>query len=176
MKNIKNYFNRLLKKFLIQLKRLKGTPYEIAAGFACGVAISFTPFIGFHLILAAITAWIIRANVVSSAIGTLIGNPWTFPFIWIAVLSTGRFLLGDAVTSDPVNFIGIFESASKALLTLNFKNFGRDVWPIVFPMLIGCVPYYIISWILSYKIIKVMLDRMAARRAKRQAALKENIK
>ena len=176
MESIKNYFNRLLKKFLVQLKRLKGTPYEIAAGFACGVAISFTPFIGFHLILAAITAWIIRANVVSSAIGTLIGNPWTFPFIWIAVLSTGRFLLGDAVTTDPVNFISIFESASKALLTLNFKNFGRDVWPIVFPMLIGCVPYYIISWILSYKIIKVMLDRMAARRAKRQAALKENIK
>ncbi|MBR6355499.1 MAG: DUF2062 domain-containing protein [Alphaproteobacteria bacterium] len=176
MESIKNYFNRLLKKFLVQLKRLKGTPYEIAAGFACGVAISFTPFIGFHLILAAITAWVIRANVVSSAIGTLIGNPWTFPFIWIAVLSTGRFLLGDAVTTDPVNFISIFESASKALLTLNFKNFGRDVWPIVFPMLIGCVPYYIISWILSYKIIKVMLDRMAARRAKRQAALKENIK
>lgn len=173
---MKNYFNRLLKKILVQLKRLKGTPYEIAAGFACGVAISFTPFIGFHLILAAITAWIIRANVVSSAIGTLIGNPWTFPFIWIAVLSTGRFLLGDAVTSDPVNFIGIFESASKALLTFNFKNFGRDVWPIAFPMLVGCVPYYIISWLLSYKIIKAMMDRIASRRAKRQAAPKENIK
>ena len=174
MKNIKNYFNRLLKKFLVQLKRLKGTPYEIAAGFACGVAISFTPFIGFHLILAAITAWIIRANVVSSAIGTLIGNPWTFPFIWIAVLSTGRFLLGDIATADHVNFVKIFESASKALLTLNFKNFGRDVWPIVFPMMIGCIPYYIVSWFLSYKIIKIMLDRIAARRAKRLAKLKED--
>ncbi|MBR3677021.1 MAG: DUF2062 domain-containing protein [Alphaproteobacteria bacterium] len=154
---------------LLQLKRLKGTPYSIAAGFACGVAISFTPFIGFHLILAAVTAWIIRGNVVSSAIGTLIGNPWTFPFIWIAVLSTGNFLLGDIVTAGQVNFIRIFESASKALITLNFSHFGRDVWPIFFPMLVGCIPYYIISWLVSYKLIKITMDKIAKKRAKRIA-------
>jgi uncharacterized protein (DUF2062 family) len=166
---IKNYFSRLFKKMLLQLKRLKGTPYSIAAGFACGVAISFTPFIGFHLILAAVTAWIIRGNVVSSAIGTLIGNPWTFPFIWIAVLSTGHFLLGDIVTAGQVNFIRIFESASKALITLNFSHFGRDVWPIFFPMLVGCIPYYIISWLVSYKLIKITMDKIAQKRAKRIA-------
>ncbi len=169
MESVKSYFNRLFKKILIQLKRLQGTPYSIAAGFACGVAISFTPFIGFHLILAAITAWIIRGNVVSSAIGTLIGNPWTFPFIWIAVLSTGRFFLGDIAPADHVNFIRIFESAGRALLTLNFSHFGRDVWPIFFPMLIGCIPYYIISWFVSFKVIKVTLDKIAQRRAQRRA-------
>ena len=174
MESVKNIFGRWLKKILVQLRRLKGTPYSIAAGFACGVAISFTPFIGLHLVLAAVTAWIIRGNIVSSALGTIFGNPWTFPFIWVAVLSTGRFLLGDAVTADHVNFIQIFESASKALITFNFKNFGRDVWPIVFPMMIGCIPYYIISWGISYKLIKVTLDKLAARRAKRLAKLKEN--
>lgn len=152
---------------LIQLKRLKGTPYSIAAGFACGVAISFTPFIGFHLILAAITAWLIRGNIVSSAIGTLIGNPWTFPFIWIAVLSTGHFFLGDTISSDHVNFVRIFESLGRSLLTLNFSHFGRDIWPIVYPMLVGCIPYYIISWIVSFKIIKITLDKIAQKRARR---------
>lgn len=169
MKSLKKYYNRWMKKFLVQLKRLKGTPYSIAAGFACGVAISFTPFIGFHLILAAITAWLIRGNIVSSALGTIVGNPWTFPFIWIAVLSTGRFLLGDISSVDNVNFIKIFEKASKALFTLEFKNFGRDVWPIVFPMMVGCIPYYIISWIMSFKLIKITLEKLSARRAKRLA-------
>ncbi len=169
MKSLKKYYNRWMKKFLVQLKRLKGTPYSIAAGFACGVAISFTPFIGFHLILAAITAWLIRGNIVSSALGTIVGNPWTFPFIWIAVLSTGRFLLGDIASVDNVNFIKIFEKASKALFTLEFKNFGRDVWPIVFPMMVGCIPYYIISWIMSFKLIKITLEKLSARRAKRLA-------
>ena len=169
VESVKSYFSRWIKKFLVQLKRLKGTPYSIAAGFACGVAISFTPFIGFHLILAAVTAWIIRGNIVSSALGTVIGNPWTFPFIWIAVLSTGRFLLGDIASADHVNFIKTFEYSSKSLFTLNFKNFGRDVWPIVFPMMIGCIPYYIISWFVSFKLIKIMLEQMAIRRANRLA-------
>lgn len=159
---------------LVQLKRLQGTPYSIAAGFACGVAISFTPFIGLHLVMAAIIAWLIRGNVVSSAIGTLIGNPWTFPFIWIAVLSTGRFLLGDASAVGNVNFIRIFESASKALITFDFRNFGRDVWPIFFPMLIGCIPYFIVAWFVSYELIKTTLDKIALRRAKRSQMKGEN--
>ena len=168
MKNIKKYWNRYSKKILVRLKQLKGSPYSVAAGFACGVAISFTPFIGFHLILAAITAWIIRGNIISSAIGTLIGNPWTFPFIWLAVLSTGNFVLGNN-TVDNVNFLKIFEKAGEALMTFNFKNFGRDVWPIIHPMIIGCIPYYILSWFVSYKIIKSAMDRLEKRRLKRMA-------
>ena len=33
-----------------RVTRLSGTPHSIAAGAACGVAISFTPFMGFHLV------------------------------------------------------------------------------------------------------------------------------
>lgn len=168
MKKLKTYLNKYNKKILVRLKQLKGTPYSIAAGFACGVAISFTPFIGFHLVLAAIITWIIRGNIISSAIGTLIGNPWTFPFIWVAVLSTGNFLLG-SVTADNVNFLKIFEKSGEALITFNFKNFGRDVWPIIYPMLIGCIPYFIISWFVSYKLIKSAMDRLEQRRLKRLA-------
>ena len=168
MKKLKKYFKRYNKKILVRLKQLKGTPYSIAAGCACGVAISFTPFIGFHLILAAITAWIIRGNIVSSAIGTLIGNPWTFPFIWVAVLSTGNFVLGNSTFND-VDFMKIFEKVGEALVTFNFKNFGRDVWPIIYPMIIGCIPYYIISWFISYKLVKSTMNRLEQRRLKRQA-------
>ena len=85
MNSLVVYLNKFGKKVLIRLKRLQGTPYSIATGFACGVAISFTPFIGFHMILAALTAWLIRGNIIASAIGTIVGNPWTFPFIWLAV-------------------------------------------------------------------------------------------
>lgn len=168
MKKLKTYFNKFNKKILVRLKQLKGTPYSIAAGFACGVAISFTPFIGFHLVLAAIIAWIIRGNIISSALGTLIGNPWTFPFIWVAVLSTGNFILGIG-TVDNVNFLKIFEKSGEALITFNFKNFGRDVWPIIYPMLIGCIPYFIISWFVSYKLIKSAMDKLEKRRLKRLA-------
>ena len=50
--------------------RLPGTPYDIAAGFACGAAISFTPFIGFHVVLGMVIARLIKANMVAALIGT----------------------------------------------------------------------------------------------------------
>src|SRR3546814_6570308 len=39
-----------------RLRRLPGPPYRIAAGFASGAAISFTPFIGLHFVLATLLA------------------------------------------------------------------------------------------------------------------------
>ncbi len=79
-----------------RLGRLSGTPYRIAAGFACGAAISFTPFIGFHFVGAALLSLLVRGNVVASAIGTAIGTIWTFPFIWIWIYKVGRWLLGES--------------------------------------------------------------------------------
>ena len=55
-----------------RLGRLPGTPYRVAAGFACGAAVSFTPFMGFHFVGAALLALLIRGNVIASAIGTAI--------------------------------------------------------------------------------------------------------
>ena len=78
--------------FKHRLGRIPGSPYEIAAGFACGAAISFSPLVGLHFILGAIWAWSIRANIISSAIGTALGNPWTFPFIWIWIYQCGLWL------------------------------------------------------------------------------------
>ena len=80
--------------------RLSGSPYSIAAGFACGVAVSFTPLIGFHFVGAALLAWLIGGNVIASAIGTAIGNPWTFPVIWFWILNLGRWIIGDFSNLD----------------------------------------------------------------------------
>ena len=52
-----------------RIQRLPGTPYVIAGGLACGVAVSFTPFIGLHFILAAVLAWVLRTSIIASAIG-----------------------------------------------------------------------------------------------------------
>ena len=45
-----------------RFRRLKGTPNSIALGIACGVAVSFTPFVGAHLMLAMLVAWMMRGN------------------------------------------------------------------------------------------------------------------
>jgi len=87
-------WRRLGKYYSFRVKRLPGTPYSIACGFACGAAVSFTPFIGFHFILGALIAWAMRGNILASAIGTAVGNPWTFAFIWPGIFWLGRTILG----------------------------------------------------------------------------------
>lgn len=147
---------------IVKLYRMNGTPYSLAAGLACGVAISFTPFVGFHFLLAALTALILRGNILASALGTAAGNPWTFPFIWASVLYTGRMMLyGVSGGEDKVDFIAIFDKLMSALRALDFRLFGEDVWPILWPMIVGCIPYYILSWIITYWFVKRALDKLS---------------
>jgi uncharacterized protein (DUF2062 family) len=77
-----------------RLHRLPDSPHRIALGFACGAAASFTPFFGFHIVIAAAVAWLLRGNVLAAAFGTMVGNPITFPFIAAFSLETGWRILG----------------------------------------------------------------------------------
>ncbi len=161
-------WQRYGRYLMLRLNRLKGTPRSIAAGLACGVAVSFTPFVGLHFVLAAVSAWIIRGNILASALGTAAGNPWTFPFIWISVLYTGRKMLGaDYTGAAGVDFLHFFEKAMRALMTFDFSLFFADIWPILWPMMVGCVPYYIVAWAVTYYLVKDMLEKIGSARLAR---------
>ena len=85
-------FSRLYSYMAQRVLRCPARPIRLFAGFACGVAVSFTPLIGFHLVLAAVLAYLMRANIIASWAGTIIGNPWTFPFIFILLHKVGSYL------------------------------------------------------------------------------------
>ncbi len=161
-------WKRFGKYVLLRLSRLEGSPHAIAIGFACGVAISFTPLVGGHLILAALSAYLLGGNVLASSIGTLIGNPWTFPVIWVSILKTGEWFLGESGNVSHDGFVALFGEAMKSLIELDFAKFGLEVWPILKPMILGCVPYYIISFGISYYIIKMLVGKVEKVRAKRR--------
>ena len=117
-----------------RVRRLPGTPYRIAAGFASGAAVSFTPFIGLHFVFAALLALLLRGNVVASAIGTAVGNPWTFPFIWAWIYALGQWLMGAEASSD-----------FHATLSLGYI-FERPL-EILWPMTLGALPTAAVVWI-----------------------------
>jgi uncharacterized protein (DUF2062 family) len=89
----KTGFRRAFTYLKQRLIRLPGSDYSLAVGFTCGVVVSFTPFVGFHFLLAGLLTWMLRGNVLVSAVATLVGNPWTFPLFWLASLRLGRKIL-----------------------------------------------------------------------------------
>lgn len=129
-----------------RLSRLPATPYSIAAGVACGAAISFTPLIGMHFVGAALLALLLRGNVVASALGTAIGNPWTFPFIWAWTFAFGRWLLGHARE---------IETLPQHLSMRYIFDHPGDVF---LPMLIGSVPTAIVVWLAVFFAMQRLID------------------
>ena len=117
-----------------RVRRLPGTPYRIAAGFASGAAVSFTPFIGLHFVFAALLALLLRGNVVASAIGTAVGNPWTFPFIWAWIYELGQWLMGA-------------EAASDLPETLSLGYIFERPLDVLWPMTLGALPTVVVVWI-----------------------------
>lgn len=130
-------WRRAGKYYASRIKRMPGTPYSIACGFALGAAVSFTPFIGLHFVLAGLLAWALRANILASAIGTAVGNPWTFPGIWFGVLWLGSKIMGRDMPQM---------SFSDLSLTMIFDQFAT----IGVPMLVGGVPAGLVVWVIFY--------------------------
>ena len=65
------------KKRAKEILSLDSHPGHIAAGFAVGVFISFTPFFGFHTPLAIAAAFIFRLNKVTCITGAWVNTPLT---------------------------------------------------------------------------------------------------
>jgi len=124
-----------------RLGRLPATPYRIAAGFASGSAVSFTPLMGLHFVSAALLAFVVRGNFLASALGTLVGNPWTFPFIWAWTFAFGRWLIGHTREIEPL----------PEHLSLGYILDHLD--EVFLPMLVGSIPTAIAAWFVTYFIV-----------------------
>lgn len=153
--------------------RLPGSGYAIAGGFAWGAAMSFTPFIGLHIILSAVGAWVSRCSLVAAVIGTIIGNPWTFPFIWIWLYKAGVAMGFGAtgVNAEAMDFHTLFGNMTTAMLIGDWPYLMDSALPVITPMTIAAVPTAAIVWITFFLLLKPMIERyknaVLARRQRR---------
>jgi uncharacterized protein len=136
-----------------RLKRLPGTPHYIAAGFASGAAISFTPFVGFHFVLSALLSWILRGSIVAAAVGTVVGNPWTFPFIWVWTYKLGNWLRG-----DPTRASDLPKAELGVTYMLQHPEAGSLLERIFLPMSIGGILTALVVWFAVYLPLRKGID------------------
>ncbi len=133
-------WGRAYDYFRHRVFRNSDSAHKITAGLAVGVAISLTPFLGMHLFLAIFFAWVFRFNVIAALIGTIIGNPWTFPaFFWLDY-QVGTFIF---------HLFGMEDSiAMPKALTLEylFQNPLR----LFLPMTLGGIICALVTWPLAY--------------------------
>ena len=140
-------WSRYLKFLWIRLNRLRATPHAIALGFAFGAFSSFTPFMGLHITLGGFLAYVFRGNLIAAAVGTVVGNPFTFPIIWYAVYWIGASMMGEAVSAQ------VTMDSSEGFFSILFGPFDQ-AWPIILRMAIGSLPLGVPIAILCYVVVK----------------------
>jgi len=171
-----------------RLRRLPGTPEQIARGIWAGVFTVFSPFFGLHFLVAAVMAKLMRGNMLAALLATFIGNPLTYVPIAIVSLQTGHFLLGSTQRNQVDaslfskfggaagdlghNFLAMFTAERAHWVELSV--FYRDVF---FPWMIGgIIPGIIaatISYYLSVSVIRAYQKRRLIRMHKKIAKLRE---
>jgi hypothetical protein len=143
-----------------RMARMQVSPHKLAIGFAAGAFVSFTPFIGLHFILAAIVALFVRGNIIASAIGTVVGNPITFPFIWIASYNIGAHLL-DRETREEIN---IALEGGTSLIVDGPIAFAQALWhsvePVILPMTLGGLLLGLVCAAGCYTVVRFTIERM----------------
>lgn len=151
-KNLINKFLRFLSYYKLRLARLPASSYAVSSGFACGSMVSFTPLLGLHFILAVVFAFLIRGNFIAALIGTVVGNPVTFPFIWGLIYKVGTF-----VTS--IKHVNLSNN-------INFEMIINQTYEIFFPMLVGGIVIAPLVWVITYVIIYSFISSYKKRKNK----------
>jgi uncharacterized protein len=152
-----------------RMARISATPHTIALGVAIGAFVSFTPFLGLHFIIAALLALALGGNILASALGTAVGNPLTFPFIWLASYNLGALLLGYRqrtrihIDLPEEMLVDVFTRPGAV-----WRSFWSAVDPYIVPMTVGGIPLGLACGLVVYIIVR---SAVAGYQRRRQARL-----
>jgi uncharacterized protein (DUF2062 family) len=101
-----------------------------------------------------------RASIVAMVFGTALGgNPWTFPFVWLATYKVGHGMLHPAMDLPRMRSEIPDHFDLSLLMQKPFEYF--------LPMLAGSVPLGILLWLVAFYISRYFIVRHRAARLMR---------
>lgn len=169
-------WGRAVRYVVHRLRRLPDPAYKISRGIAAGVFTSFTPFFGFHFLIAGTIAWGLRGNILASLLATFVGNPLTFPIIASISVELGTIILG----KPPVPLPEVIASFSQASVEL-WRNFMAIFTPaqthwgslgvffdrVFLPYLVGGIAPGIAAGLAAYFLSRPLIAAYQRRRLKK---------
>ena len=156
-RNLASKFNRIIYYYKLRLARLPDSNYAISSGFACGAMVSFTPLLGFHFVLAVIIAYLIRGSFIAALIGTVVGNPITFPIIWGLIYKVGTYFTNIKI--------------EKITHEINLDMIINQTYEIFFPMLVGGLVMAPLVWVITYYVTYSFIASFKKRKNKKNKRL-----
>jgi len=122
-KKSRNIITSSLLRAYQRFLKIRGNPHEIALGFALGLFVGMTPFMGFQTPIAVCFAALFQWNKISSAAGVWISNPVTAPVIYgityfVGAKMTGMTALCAPAGSTEITVINLLQSTPEILMVM----------------------------------------------------------
>jgi len=133
--------------------------HKIALGTAVGMVVAWTPTLGFQMILAALAAWVARANKPAAILVVWITNPYTaIPIYWFNY-KVGALLLHQGM-EDKSNFVYTFEAvASGKALEDPILHFWEAFNSIAAPLWLGSMIVGLVIGVATFFTIRSFVNR-----------------
>lgn len=139
-----------------RLLALDDPPERTALAFSIGVFIAFSPFLGFHTLLATAIAFLFKFNKVAIYSGTFINNPFlTLVPITVASYAIGAFVLGLPL-QIPAQGLALLKDPHP-LTADYYRLLFRESWQIVWPFAIGATVLSFVCSLIAYPVTSKLL-------------------
>ena len=130
------FTRRRVERWAESLLHIHDTPQRTAAAFALGVAIGFSPFLGLHIVLGLVLAFLFNLNRVAVMAGLLVNIPWFLMAPYYAAATA----LGAWITRTPMppQFLLKLEGVRNLPSWRDSAvALGHLLWPLVVPFTLG---------------------------------------
>jgi uncharacterized protein len=142
---------RRLRRWVVnQVLHADDPPHRLALGVAIGVFVTFTPTIGFQMVLVLFFAWLLRANKAVGLPVVWLSNPATLVPIYWPCYSLGRWMLqAPAIGTSWWSSITHPPAGWAERVTFYWSRFAEVFWPLwvgglAIGLLAGYVTYHLV--------------------------------
>lgn len=133
-------WRRAYQRFL----KIRGHPREISLGFALGLFVGMSPFMGLHTAIAVLLAALFKWNKISAALAVWISNPFTAPVIYGLTYLIGAKVLSYANSYTlPSNF-------DLDALILIIRSAPEIIWVFIVGGIVAGIPLAIAGYFSAY--------------------------
>ncbi|MCX8084128.1 MAG: DUF2062 domain-containing protein [Calditerrivibrio sp.] len=135
-----------IREGLKYVLNINAPAHKIALSSALGMVIGFSPYLGFHTLLATVTSIGLRLPIYPLMIGAYITNPITVPPIYAFLYKVGTILT----------------DTNEKEIIWSIKNFNDLISlakSILWPVFVGCHVVGLILGVITYFVVKYLLMR-----------------
>ncbi|MBT3202527.1 MAG: DUF2062 domain-containing protein [Phycisphaerales bacterium] len=144
------YIAKKIKAFFIyRVLHIDDTPHRIALGVGIGMFITWTPTVGFQMLLVLALAWLLGANKLVGVPFVWISNPVTIAPIFYPNYLLGKYVLGSNC-EDP-NFTEAITLSGTWLEKV--QNWWEVTWRVFWPLWVGSIIIGLVLGVISYGLI-----------------------